>query len=989
LNDDRYLRGPAGSFGAVSQDYGVSPQSATGPVQPGPTPARRYSDGPTIGAGGFGVVRSVHDHWLGRDVALKELHAAAPEQEARLHREAKLTAELDHPGIVPIYDVGRTAEGRLYYTMRLVVGGTLGHRIARAQTDPERLDLVPLVRDAARAIAFAHARGVVHRDLKPDNVMVGPLGDVQVADWGLAQAIADGVASAGPAGTPRFLSPEAAAGAPCRPTDDVFSLGAILYAVLAGAAPWADRDSAAALDAVRQAPIPPLSDAVPPELRAIVSRATARDPDARYPTALAFAEDLTAWMSGRRVTAHTYSPRELLGRFVRAFRAPIVVGAIALVVTIILVGLSWQRTAEERNAAVDARRDAEEKTAALLVQQAIDADARDATPEALAWAREAMTIGSAAVRERARGIIMTAGAYPEVTRERHEPLTECLVVVPIGAGESWLCQREGELARQSVPGADLWAAKIDVRAVAPERSGRWAAIVDTSDGLHRLDLLTGSMELVDSNAAESRHVGISRDGSTLWSGNTGLIRWVRMGLPPVEHIVQEAERGQRLIHLDADPSGTLTGLTSHGRRVTLGPSPIAAEPMVEASDRLLHAACSLRLDDGDWLVGTTTGEILRVSATRGGIVPVARLESAAAIQRFTRWPQSGGRTLLIVETTTDGAALVDLDGGGTVGRLSMDARGPFVVRSDATVLSFGSGLSSWRLTAEPRARRHSMPQGIGALSVANDGAAFVAGGGSGFMALGDGARGGVVPWALDGTGVIKSLAFEPGGRRVAVGRMELRGAEVYDTGSGDRLAFLPTVWSQRRVGWLERGVIWGIGYDEPWHVWRPDGTEVARGPHDVTWLDAQGSTDGRGAMFLDTRGEVLRLDGDTLGVTPVATHPGASAIAADRDGAYWLLGPAGITAHDATGTARRTIPSTLVPGGARAVSAMSMSRDGALLAVGLLDGQLVLWDAASGERLAIAHPHRDRVAVLTFAADDGLLWSGSWDGQVALMTTPR
>jgi hypothetical protein len=440
-----------------------------------------------------------------------------------------------------------------------------------------------------------------------------------------------------------------------------------LYAVLAGAAPWADRDSAAALEAVRQGPIPPLSDALPPELRAIVSRATALAPAERYPTALALAEDLTAWMSGRRVAAHSYSPRELLGRFVRAFRAPLVVGATALVVTIVLVGLSWQRTAEERNAAVDARRDAEEKTAALLVQQAIDADARDATPEALAWAREAMTIGTAAVRERARGIIMTAGAYPEITRERHEPLTECLEIVPIGAGDAWLCQREGGLARQSHAGADVWAVKIDARAVAPEPSGRWAAVLDTSDGLHRLDLVSGDIKLVDGRAAASLQLGVSQDGYTLWSGNSGLVRWVREGLTAVDHNLHGAVRGERLISLDADPAGTLTGLTSHGRRLTLGPSRITGEAVVEASDRLLHAASSLRLEDGDWLIGTTTGQVLRVSATRGGIVSVARLESMAAIQRLTLWPRTGGRTLLIVETTTDGAALVDLDGGGTVG----------------------------------------------------------------------------------------------------------------------------------------------------------------------------------------------------------------------------------------------------------------------------------------------------------------------------------
>ena len=185
-------------------------------------PTERYERGGVIGEGGMGRVWVAHDRQLGRDVALKEVRTDLrdPLIEARMAREAWITAQLDHPAIVPIHDLGRGPTGAPFYTMRLVRGRSLADAIA----DGGGIELVPQVLDACRAIAHAHARGVVHRDIKPANVMIGELGEVQVVDWGLAARVdpeapllvppgSDEISHTNDrVGTTRWMSPERHAG---------------------------------------------------------------------------------------------------------------------------------------------------------------------------------------------------------------------------------------------------------------------------------------------------------------------------------------------------------------------------------------------------------------------------------------------------------------------------------------------------------------------------------------------------------------------------------------------------------------------------------------------------------------------------------------------------------------------------------------------------------------------------------------------------------
>jgi len=276
----------------------------------------RYQLEGVAGAGGMGTVYAVLDTELGRRVALKVLDVHDPEVEARLRREAEVLARLEHPGIVPVHDVGRLGDGRAFYTMKLVQGERLDRYAAR---DPSSPSLLRVFLRIAEAVAFAHARGVLHRDLKPQNVMIGPFGEVLVLDWGLAKVLSDPAASAAAPvqrgrapgdteagavlGTPGFMAPEQAAGqsGTADARADVFSLGALLQSLL-----------------------PP---APPAPLQAIARKAMSARPEDRYATAAEMAGDVERFLEGAPVSAY---PENFLRKALRlAARHRVAAGILA------------------------------------------------------------------------------------------------------------------------------------------------------------------------------------------------------------------------------------------------------------------------------------------------------------------------------------------------------------------------------------------------------------------------------------------------------------------------------------------------------------------------------------------------------------------------------------------------------------------------------------------------------------------------------------
>jgi len=285
-----------------------------------------------IGRGGMGVIYRARQRHSRRIVAVKRVltyQADSHETLARFRREAAAAASLDHPNILPIYEVSESQDGLAFFSMKLATGGSL--RTAASPLRGKARECVELMAKVARAIEYAHAHGILHRDLQPGNILLDGRGEPLVGDFGLAKWLdeeSDLTQTLTTFGTPGYIAPEQAEGAHFSPAADIYSLGAILFNLLAGRTPFV---GANALSVIRQAaatPAPKLRSFAPSpgrDLETIVARCLERDPKARYHTAGALAEDLERWLEGRPIIARPVRAPSRVWRWSR--RNPIVAGA--------------------------------------------------------------------------------------------------------------------------------------------------------------------------------------------------------------------------------------------------------------------------------------------------------------------------------------------------------------------------------------------------------------------------------------------------------------------------------------------------------------------------------------------------------------------------------------------------------------------------------------------------------------------------------------
>lgn len=392
--------------------------------------------------GGLGEVFVAEDMELGRQVALKEIQPQADRESnrARFVLEAEITGGLEHPGIVPVYGLGQYADGRPYYAMRFIAGESMRDAIRRFHRASEHaaqasdgknaylhalrahefnsLEFRQLLQRfvaVCQAVAFAHARGVLHRDLKPDNVMLGKYGETLVVDWGLAKSTgqtdlaAEGEVALQPRsgtdsaetivgqtlGTPAYMSPEQAAGnlEELGPPADIYSLGATLFELLTGRVAFQGKYAQIILEDIAAARFPKPRDVVkevPRELEAICLKAMAHRPVDRFSTAQELAADIEHWLADEPVSAYAEPLSARLWRWTRRHRTLVSSAAVLLVMAaigttagIVLVSREQGRTAHERDEKELARQQAVENEKQALAARNAEAAARKRTREAL------------------------------------------------------------------------------------------------------------------------------------------------------------------------------------------------------------------------------------------------------------------------------------------------------------------------------------------------------------------------------------------------------------------------------------------------------------------------------------------------------------------------------------------------------------------------------------------------------------------------------
>lgn len=275
----------------------------------------RYELLQLLGSGGMAQVYRAHDKFLGRDVALKILREQYSEDEQfveRFRQEAQSAASLSHPNIVQIYDRGRSKDGRYYIVMEHVPGGTLKEHI-QSRGPLEADSAAEVIAQIAAALRVAHRRGIVHRDVKPHNVLVTKKGDVKVADFGIAQAASATTISqtSQVLGTVNYMSPEQAMGEPATPANDLYSVGVVLYEMLTGKVPFkAGSPAAISMKHMNEPPRPPkeLNPEVPEGMNALVMKLLSKDPEARHADAGELVEDLERLRSGLPPAAAGVAP---------------------------------------------------------------------------------------------------------------------------------------------------------------------------------------------------------------------------------------------------------------------------------------------------------------------------------------------------------------------------------------------------------------------------------------------------------------------------------------------------------------------------------------------------------------------------------------------------------------------------------------------------------------------------------------------------------
>jgi WD40 repeat protein len=902
--------------------------------------------------GGLGRVWIARDLRFGRRVAIKELLMPTRRAVARFVREATVTAQLQHPSIIPVYDAGRWATGELFYAMKLISGRSLREMVEEAKTLDERLGLLPHILAVADAMAYAHIHRIIHRDIKPSNIMIGAFGETMVIDWGLAKDLSgpaqpgeqpwedeseEEVAVSGEAGltiagavlgTPQYMPPEQACGEAVDERADVYAIGALLFTLMVGKAPYAGTTAEEILTKVKQAE-PSLFKALPPgvprDLEAILRKAMAPRPWNRYPTAQALADDLRRFLQGQLVNAHEYSRLTLLWRWLARHRAVALFAALLAGVS----AYSVRRIVQERQVALD-------RSNALVLVQARTALDRDPT-QTLAWLK---TLPVGAVDEgTVRNLTLDAldrGVARHVFRKGEGRLTFS-AASPDGR---WLAIADGhspllwDMKDSRVTATLPLQQEIARMTFSPD--GRLLALTGwESTPLRLWDRTTGVTRELPGGPGVMNHVLFSSDGRRLAASRSGS-----------EVELFELPSGERRVFGDHTHHGWLDVRLSPDGRVLAYAGPEGKIHLVEVENdtrRVLHGAEEIQT-----LEFSPDGRTLAAGATHGTLrLWDLERQSSRLLHQYTHGvsclqfsgdghhllSSSGDGTVQLwnVDTGT-GRILGEHTGGATWAALSSDGQIVASAGNDSLVrlwfLTSGD-LRILRGHTGPVVRVHFLGDGQHLMSVSLDRTTRIW----------------QLPTApaqiLHARNWIGEVAFSPDGHYLAAGDYDGL-VWRWDRGTGEAVA-----WPGHRSSVL--------------------GMAFSRNSQVV----ASASDDGTVRLWEVASGKSRVLTGHTSGVRKVVFTPDGQRLAsAGRDGALWLW-------EVGTGQGR------MLPGHQGETRSLSFSPNGQWLASTGGDGLVLLTEVSTGRSRPL-RGHGQSVRYVSFSHSGRWLASGGTDGIVQL-----
>jgi len=932
----------------------------------------RYQLKREYGRGGMSIVYLALDRHTGREVALKQLLPEHLESQSesdtttspasRFVKEARITAQLEHPSIVPVYEVGRREDGSLYYTQKLVRGRTLAAALKRTQTLDERLRLLSHFTDLCQAIGYAHRRGVIHRDIKPDNVMVDEFGETVVLDWGIAKVqgqrdtaarlfereqAGDETEEGMVMGTPSYMSPEQAVGSinDIDERSDVWSLGTVLYEILTGRTPFLAKGPMemilkVASDAI--IPVRQLEKNAPPELAAVAEKALSRDRSARYANGKEVADEIEKFQSGARVSAYEYSSVELIKRFIAKNRAlTAVISAAVLLVTGAAIFSAYKY------------RDAQRELSRALSERSTRAE------QDLRWDRALVLAAAARVgldqpevdfrlAQGAPRQLAPAGSFPQ------SGAPYALAFAPDGRSVALALPDHTIEVVQLPSGRKLHLLEgndATVVSIAFTPDGRSIATAGEDGSARLFSLETNEVSFKSSLGGAVHAVALSPDGALLAAaGSEGVVALYSLSSSGGTEEARLVGHQDEVNALAFSPDGKLLASA-------------AGDGTVRLWDPLAHTAGARLLGHQGAVsgLGFLAGGDALITAGRDGTVRF--WDAATGLQTDLLEPKQGPLQSLALSGDLKTFAVVDVHGGVLVGDATnrtiaarLPDREPYTTvafSSDGKQLAAGLRNSSLRLfSVIPGSVAFALPSpppflSGRSISFSPDRKTVAAGSAGGPLSIWDLQSRTQTQLLIGHFAAVTALAYSADGKRLASGSFD-----------GNLL-----VWD------VAQGAV----------LTRLDGHEAA-----VTGLSfagasnvlVSGSTDKSVSVWDSSSGRLLRK---------IEHLPAIDALAVTPDGALLAVGGEELLLKlfdVKTGKLERELPETR-----GAVLSLAFSPDGKMLAAGYKDGSAGLWRIPGGGKRGLFRGHSERIWSLAFSPDSETLATASHDGTVRLWDT--